>query len=1626
MVFHRRQTTHGAWSSSSWRSRLRQLRLRPVGLKTAGILIALVIISTLLLSSSAASVPQAGHRGTSALSVASTMAAPGAVSGYVKLQGRSDHSGALVSMAGLRVHTVPDGYFSLDGIAPGVYELTVKAPGFLSQRVSGVSIVSGQTTELTQILMPAGDLTGDGFININDLALMGMNFGKVSPVPPRQGVSVHVAESDNTHLKATVRFPQPRLWQVQVNSDTYTQVAVAGTEVAGSALGPPGHPAMPLYRRLVAVPQGAEVVVRFMEPHVGDTMQGVNLYPVQPETPDAEGRAGEVGDFGNRPFTRDDAAYQVNSFIPQEPVRVQRIGRMRDMELAEVTIAAGQYNPLGQELRFFETVSFELGFYGGSGDFVTIRGSETELTYNQYGAVLNHDAVSRFVNVYPGTFINVGYEYLIITDPAFRAAADALATWKRTRGISTSVVQTDAIVAGGDSIATQRQKIQAFIRGEYETNLVQLAYVLLLGDAEHIPPWYRTVWDDTDSEQSAGTDLDYALMNDGDILPDLALGRIPVDTLEQAQAVVNKIISYEQSPPTAAEFYQRLSFASYFEMGRNDVVYQGTDARAFVETAELVRDYLVTRGYDVERIYTTDTDYHDDPTQDDYYTGFTAPTRYYDTRLLPDDLRGPVTGFAWDGDTQDIVDAYNQGRFLVLHRDHGGKNGWSKPSFATTDLSQLSNGNLLPVVFSVNCASGLFDNETNGGAYSTSTSGVYWAEQILRMSGGAVGVLGDTRNSPTWANNAITRGFFDAIWPDLLADYGGSQPITRLGDILNYGKLYMASQVGVAQTAGDVTSARSNDNIVLYHAFGDPTLELWTENPYPRVLPSDYTVLALDPSHMQVGYSVEGATITAFQQGLLLGQAQVKNGIADMSFYAEVDPTIDIDLSINRSGAISVATAPITEIVNWGRDIRVTDIEVSQGIQNLANEMPLVEDRRTIVRVYVDNASFSLAMDTDISGVRARLHASSGGSTLSSSPLYAMNNPITVKADGGDRRNLDDSFWFYLPSHWRTGTVTFRAEVNYDDSLDEFDKSDNEQSVTVTFREAEPMNVVLVPLHLHINGDPDQGTAIFWGDERESYRWDLYNFMYRLHPIAELNMWRFTDSLKPEDHPDDEWDMSDDDDASEALARIWWLDSETTNWASELHYMGGVEAVMPAAGYGLGYTSGSDRQSWVRMTNTTDGWPDWYIRGGNSMAHELAHNEARLHVSSNGSEANPDPNYPWPYPDAHLAEVDDEGYFGLDVYYSKWGLSEPAVIDNDDDAYPLMGYARPRWIDPYTYAALLNRYGVSNSLSWPSGVSPQAAVPAHVAAVLQAEQLVTAMGIIDPGQGTGRFLKVALQPAGDVFSDTVADWQARQQSRNDTSPYTLAVLDATGQVLHSQPVAVLDPIEVGGEPLTLLELVPWPQGAASLVLRQGEVELARKSTSPNVPTVRLLSPAQTTSGAVEDPLNLRWEATDADNDRLTFSVLYSPDGGERWWPVALDVRGDGYSIPLANLPGSLQGLFRVKVSDGFNVGRDDADVAVVIPGSPPIVTILSPRDSAKLDSRRVLVLEGAAEDMEDILRGDALVWISNVDGILGTGEEVVLGPGILRPGVHEITLTATDSDGMKGMATVRVTVLSPQ
>jgi hypothetical protein len=165
-----------------------------------------------------------------------------------------------------------------------------------------------------------------------------------------------------------------------------------------------------------------------------------------------------------------------------------------------------------------------------------------------------------------------------------------------------------------------------------------------------------------------------------------------------------------------------------------------------------------------------------------------------------------------------LKDATIEGQLLIGHRDHGGEDGWSHPSFRNNHLDSVS-GDIPTPFFSLNCQTGHFDRTAPAECF---------AEKILRIKAAAPSLIAPTRNSHSVLNDEMMKALFDATWggvlptfPDETASY--SVRHNRLGDILNYGKSYLP----IVSTNGYYIK----DHLEIYHVEGDPTLELWKEEP---------------------------------------------------------------------------------------------------------------------------------------------------------------------------------------------------------------------------------------------------------------------------------------------------------------------------------------------------------------------------------------------------------------------------------------------------------------------------------------------------------------------------------------------------------------------------------------------------------------------------------------------------------------------------------------------------------------------------------------------------------------------------------------------------------------------------
>lgn len=509
-------------------------------------------------------------------------------------------------------------------------------------------------------------------------------------------------------------------------------------------------------------------------------------------------------DDGNEIHTKDNVQPidPTIAIFPEQIVQEEGIQKYRGKGILNVRVSPVQYNASTGKTRVFTHIKYVVSFAERKGQTRVYSPGDTLIHSVATGdnfllnTLLNNLDDEGKQKAGASTRLNQ-QDYLIISVPKYESAIQQFSEWKKLMGFN---VYT--IIKSSWTTATVKSEVRKF----YDEN-ANFYFLLIVGDHEDVP----AVSSSTGSLPHV-TDLPYACMDgDNDYVPDVYMGRLSVSTASEASIVVNKIISYERNPITTASFYNTGVNCAYFQDdGLDDgEEIDGYADRRFAQTAEDVRNYLLNQGKTVQRIYYTK------PSKN--------PTNWNKTIFsygepIPAELRKP--GFAWNGNATDIINAINAGVFYVLHRDHGNPTCWGDPRFTQSDIEKLSNGNKLPVVFSMNCQTGQFDGRT------------CFTETFLRKSnGGCVAIYGATQTSYSGKNDVLTGGMFDAIWPDpglriVIPNkpLGGTTPTPtyQLGQILNQGLARMSEIYGM-------TGAYYTREI--FHCFGDPSMRIYTDVP---------------------------------------------------------------------------------------------------------------------------------------------------------------------------------------------------------------------------------------------------------------------------------------------------------------------------------------------------------------------------------------------------------------------------------------------------------------------------------------------------------------------------------------------------------------------------------------------------------------------------------------------------------------------------------------------------------------------------------------------------------------------------------------------------------------------------
>jgi hypothetical protein len=727
------------------------------------------------------------------------------------------------------------------------------------------------------------------------------------------------------------------------------------------------------------------------------------------------------------------------------------------------------------------------------------------------------------------------------------------------------------------------------------------------------------------------------------------------------------------------------------------------------------------------------------------------------------------------------------------------------------------------------------------------------------------------------------------------------------------------------------------------------------------------------------------------------------NGSYDMLASPSATANGWVYFNTSRGLARIRADAPA---ISW--DIAVDGMEVTQGIQNLNNEAPLIANKPTVVRVYGRKLNGPTAMS-----VAALLYgADSNGNPLPGSPLRALN--VTQNMFQNNvmmaRENAQNGWLFQLPDSWITpGAKTFSPSLDPRKVFNDPNRENNNRNLGVTFTRKAPVCIVAVPVRT---------AAPAASHTDPGYRRQV-DLLRKIFPISDVWMYYQNDDVAetqarfgippweygPYELPDD---------GGKVLQSLWWRDAFSDDpdacddANAETHYVGLVHANTPM-GNNLGLGRLDSAVSYTKLVSA-DRWDrtDYNEQRFNVLAHELGHNYGREHPRCGATE---DIDNGYPYNPCMIDDrplTDPRTYFGYDV-----GNFKPLDPSKHRD---LMSYGSPYWVSDYTYRALFNR--ISNRAALQAVNQAQAELAA-------ANAVAYLSGSIEHDAGTGSLEHAFVLPSAALSAGMrqkaqrmAASSAGLHHGAGEAHNYTVHLLDASGTELAQKSFSLPGnaPHDSPTDSQTFNLAIPAPTGSVATVeLRDGTKVLASLKPGSNAPTINVITPA---GGETFDAkMTLSWQASDADgDDKLLYTVQYSPDNGQTWRAILTSFpnpgTGDTVSVELANisaLPSSTNtGLIRVAVSDGYNTTLSTSQPFTVVNRAPE-ASISAPAAASNVPAGQAVVLQGSAMDVEDgSLSGAALRWA--VDGIAaGTGQTSVVAG--LAPGEHTVTLTARDSAG---------------
>ncbi len=299
-------------------------------------------------------------------------------------------------------------------------------------------------------------------------------------------------------------------------------------------------------------------------------------------------------------------------------------------------------------------------------------------------SLLFSETLSKGVlNYAPGDLIT-GYSdepvrMIIVTDTIFRKQLEPFLKWKTIKGF-----RTDVLYKGRDFAATSYLSLKDTLQklyNHYSLTSVAPEYLLIIGDVSKIPYYGTGYVSDTYYGEFDGN---------GDYIPDMFIGRLPVKDTGQLRGVLRKIIEYEMFEfEDTNDFYKRALATT----GKDETYANHMNGQV---------KYAVTNYLNVSN-------------------GITGHHFYYPESFTKKDS---------------IISLINNGLSFINYSGHGVSAGWQHVEIKTPDIAGLTNRSMYPFIISNACRTAQYDDSLSFGN-----------KMVVSGGKGAIGFIGCSNDS---------------------------------------------------------------------------------------------------------------------------------------------------------------------------------------------------------------------------------------------------------------------------------------------------------------------------------------------------------------------------------------------------------------------------------------------------------------------------------------------------------------------------------------------------------------------------------------------------------------------------------------------------------------------------------------------------------------------------------------------------------------------------------------------------------------------------------------------------------------------------------------------------------------